>query len=251
MAKPDDFFVSIVDFFSIILPGALVAFILKDFAMAQVFGSVLPQITSEISKWIAFIFASYLVGNFISLASPWLDPLYNRVYAKYQQAKAEQEAEMNIRQKIKLFWRGIKSPQKIGDGPLLVYSKELKRRALEDAEHITARPHGKIMNTIRWATALVRIQNPSAAKDIDRIEANSKFFRSLAISLLFVSIYLAFYVPGIAFTSCLVLMFLSCWRYMNLRWKRTTLTLEYFVAISKMPKASEANIPASDAASKD
>lgn len=241
MTKPSDFFVSVVDFFSIILPGALVVFILQDFAMTQIFGLILPKITTELSQWIVYVFASYLVGNFISLVSPWLDPLYVRIYAKYQQAIAEQGGKPKIPQRLRIFWRSLKYPDKISDGPLLIYSKELKKGMLKDAEIITGKSHNKLMNTIRWATALVRIQNPLAASDIDRVEASSKFFRSLTISLLFISIYFAFYLPFTVFMSCIFLMFLSGWRYMNLRWRRTTLTLEYFVAISKIMQIEPKN----------
>jgi len=83
---------------------------------------------------------------------------------------------------------------------------------------------------------MVRLQKPEAASEIDRVEADSKFFRSFTIALLIVGSYFLcthFLFPTQwlpVLVSCLVLSTLSLLRFMDLRWKRTELTYQYFIA---------------------
>jgi len=59
--KPSDLFVGIVDFFSVLLPGAVLAFALQ---LAKV-GFIESQLVnrSQQTKWIVFVLASYLLGH--------------------------------------------------------------------------------------------------------------------------------------------------------------------------------------------
>ncbi len=144
--KPSDLFVGIVDFFSVLLPGAVLAFALQ---LAKV-GFIESQLAhrSPQTKWIVFVLASYLLGHFVFLiGAAFLDDLYDATYVKRQQAK-----------------RGAR---------LLKHAASIKRAALQDAH--------KIENNFKWARAFIKLKKPEMAADIDRLEANSKFFRSLTV----------------------------------------------------------------------
>ena len=66
------FFIGLMDFFSILLPGALLAFVL----MGEVGSVVLADRSSELAGtvgWAAFLFVSYLFGHLVFLLGSLLD----------------------------------------------------------------------------------------------------------------------------------------------------------------------------------
>lgn len=84
--KPGDIFVGIIDFFAILLPGALLTFAYADFAKEHIFGVVLPPLATDNLAITAtvFLFASYVLGHFAFFLGASLDTsLYDSVHAKY------------------------------------------------------------------------------------------------------------------------------------------------------------------------
>lgn len=271
--KPSDLFVGIVDFFSVLLPGAVLAFA---FQLAKV-GFIESQLAhrSQQTKWVVFALVSYLLGHFVFLiGAAFLDDLYDATYVKRQQAK-------NGRR-------------------LLRHVASIKRAVLQDAH--------KIENNFKWARAFIRLNKPEAAIDIDRLEANSKFFRSLTVvagagwiligyytqsfsalllsaSLILlweirlyipkpkwkkkhqrlqawrrafkrlkrrklISIYLSLAILALVLgaiaaaetwgltVGCFVVMCLSSWRFADQRWKMTQTTYLYFVLLNPPEKTA-------------
>lgn len=89
--RPQDFFIGVIDFFSVILLGALVTYFLKGLLYADVFGTdkIFPSPETKTQQWIVFFLATYIIGNIIFLiASLLLDKLAydkhlrNRFYKK-------------------------------------------------------------------------------------------------------------------------------------------------------------------------
>jgi hypothetical protein len=73
---PQRFFISLMGFFSILLPGALLTWLLL--------GAVGPVVLRDryatfagAQAWAAFLFASYLFGHLIFLLGTWLDEFYD------------------------------------------------------------------------------------------------------------------------------------------------------------------------------
>lgn len=196
--KPSDLFLGVIDFFAVILPGTLIAFLMLDFAKTNLFGLVLPAINSEIQGWSVFIFASYLLGHLVFLLGAFLDPVYDRVY--------------------------VKRKRRNGDN-LLDYATSVKNESLGKNRQIT--------NTLQWASAIVRLESPNASIEIDRLDADSKFFRSITMVLFFIFIALSFRSVWYISLGCFGLMLLTFWRYAERRWKRTQLTYTYYVAIER------------------
>jgi hypothetical protein len=125
--KPADFFLGVVDFFSIVLPGALLAFLFLDFARQNVFGKLMPTIDGTVAGWISFALASYLLGHLASLiGARVLDSIYDWTYVKYKRRKGD---------------------------PLLEYTRELKAQSLGARENIA--------NAYKWARANARQRSSS------------------------------------------------------------------------------------------
>jgi hypothetical protein len=160
LAKPAEFFIGLVDFFAILLPGGLATAICLQLAAEN--GYPIGQNKSIFNwlntdphwpVWVAFAVASYLLGHFIFLlGSASLDNLYDLTY------KVVLKDESAILQ-------------------------EASERLLKTALGMP------IQSTYQWARMFARLRNPATALEIDRLEADSKFFRSLTI-LLFLTGYL-------------------------------------------------------------
>lgn len=188
-SKPSDLFVGLVDFFAVLLPGAVLTFALQ-LAEVRFLNQLLANRSRE-AKWIAFVVASYLLGHFIFLiGAAFLDNLYDAAYAK--------------RQGIKRRWR------------LLNHVAGIKREALQDAHQIE--------NHFKWARAFLKLNKPEAAVDIDRLEANSKFFRSMVVvaaaGWIMVGVYSRAWVDLLPMASLVLLWFAQNYRPRK-SWKMT------------------------------
>ena len=199
---PKDLFVGLIDFFSILVPGALLSYYLRG-TNAE---CLLPTPLSEMGlaeRWIVFAVSSYLLGHFLFLLSSWLDEFYD--YARrrtldYRIRKLDRAEDLLPRAWRILLW--------------LVFKRE-KNMAVDCASRIKAhylKPLGahKAVNTFQWAKARLALENQEALQIVQRFEADSKFFRSL-IPVLLVLPLLAGWRRGWVF---LMLVPLALWRYM-------------------------------------
>jgi hypothetical protein len=204
--KPSDFFVGVLDFFSVLLPGALLAYLGRDFADKHVFVAPLTAPRGPVEGWVAFAFASYLLGQFTFLVSAtFMDDLYDHSYLKYRRRKADALFE--------------------------------KAKELQGSDKSLAGP-------LKWANAFVRMHSAPMGDILDQLEATSKFFRSVTVVLVIFAIVLLFWGrPGAALV-CAVLVLFSFWRFANQRWKFTELTYLCFIQMSKSPAASDSVAPA-------
>ena len=213
--KPGDIFVGILDFFSIIMPGAVVVFAISPWCHENVFnGGVLPTINTEAHHWVAFGFASYFVGHCIFLIGSQLDePVYDKRFRRHFARKSKDQAFEVVREmkeaEVNLVARGSRPATEPAD------------KSLQDA-----------VNVYKWAGAVLRLAHSDALSEIRRLEADSKFFRSFAVVLAGFTAYFAFARqdagPTVVFAA---LTGLSCYRYAEQRWKTIELTYQYFMAM--------------------
>ena len=73
---PQKFFIGLMDFFSILLPGALLTCLL----MGEVGPVVLADRYAKLAgaqAWAALLFASYLFGHLVFLLGSWMDEFYD------------------------------------------------------------------------------------------------------------------------------------------------------------------------------
>jgi len=189
--------VGLVDFFAVLLPGALLAFLLKGRTDCVFDGEILPKINFPSTEgWVAFVFAAYLLGQFTYLVgATFMDWLYDHTYMLYMK-----------------WWKGdalwTEATERIAD----------KKRGMADK--------------LKWIRAYVRLSSPDAAIEIERFEATSKFFRSLFIVLLVYAGYFVHPWHRHAFAATLGLLVLSFWRFCDQRWKFTELSCLYFYQLT-------------------
>jgi hypothetical protein len=206
--KPGDFFVGVVDFFAVLLPGSLLSFLAEAPAQKHVFGPILEPIHSATEGWAVFIFASYLLGQFATLlGATFMDWTYDHTYLAYKRRNGD---------------------------PRYDKAKELQGN------------YSTIAGTLKWASAYVRLQSADAAAEMDRLDATSKFFRSLVVVLLIYAITLLWTSRGQAFAFSVVFLALSFWRFANQRWKYTELAYLFFIELNLCPELT-AKLPRSSA----
>jgi len=75
--EPQKFFIGLTDFFSVLLPGALLTYATAGVLDTKVISSL--KATGEAHAWIIFFISSYLLRHFIFLAGSWLDAPYDRL----------------------------------------------------------------------------------------------------------------------------------------------------------------------------
>lgn len=73
---PQKFFIGLMDFFSILLPGALLTYLLMGEMGPVVLGDRYATLAGA-EAWAAFLFASYLLGHLVFLLGSWLDGIYD------------------------------------------------------------------------------------------------------------------------------------------------------------------------------
>ena len=216
--KPSDFFVGVVDLFSILLPGSLLTFLIHSLGYSSFIES---RLGDKSTQWAAFLISSYVLGHFLfAIGSKSLDKLYDETYKD---------------------WNGTYLRKLIS----------LVKPALRKTYKIEFTDEEKYVSWLNWAMAFVRLQSPSAATEIDRLEADSKFFRSLSTLILIATVVL---LPKASSVPCqnllayillgLCFLFLSLWRFMKQRLKRCEQTYEFFIALTNsrpIPSESSAS----------
>jgi hypothetical protein len=92
-AEPEKFFVGVVELFSILLPGAVFAYLVKDRAGSVLIGPEYARLP-EVEAWAVFLVASYLLGHFIFLIGAWLlDDIYDDARDATPQGQIERLAD--------------------------------------------------------------------------------------------------------------------------------------------------------------
>jgi hypothetical protein len=201
MSKPTEFYVGVLDFFAILLPGAIATAILAPRIGHLIIGPLVAPPAGDAARWAAFLTSSYFLGHLIFLVGSYLDPLYNAV-RKWLNPYGNESA--------------YQCAMRIRDGLLL-----------EPAERMA-------LNTFQWARSVLVARCPTAAEDVHRLEADSKFFRSLLIVCALSSI--AFLSRGQAIEGivALVLIPLCFARYYERRLKSTTQAYIHLITMHRL-----------------
>lgn len=201
--EPKSFYFGVVDFFSIMLPGGVLVLFLYPSLGPYLFGPVLPAIKGDVAGWVIFLFAAYLFGHFVFLLGSYLDEIYDPIR--------------------KLMWPGNKD---------LAYpqASAIKRRQL-------SKQQDKAINTFQWSKAMLVLGHPEGMAEVGRLEADSKFFRSLVVVLAFLLVLMIAHGQQDYLVLVLSAMFvLSFWRYVERRYKSTQHAYWYMIAVDAMNK---------------
>jgi 8-oxo-dGTP pyrophosphatase MutT (NUDIX family) len=234
--EPQKFFIGLVDFFAVWLPGALLAYLIKDDFIRIVLGdNYRPPEGNE--GWVVFLFASYLLGHFIFLTGSYL--LDDKVYDRIREA-TEWEQILRLSKGEKMsnsFLRFL--------GRVLIKNDETLRQVIriKDAQ-VDPRIKPAALNAFQWCKARLVLNHPAAMESIQRFEADSKFFRSLVMVCLIIfillladAIYLRVYGDRLianvrVFAFCAVPVgLLAFWRYVEQRLKAIKQAYGYIITL--------------------
>ncbi len=199
-AEPQKFFIGLMDFFSILLPGALLTYLLKQDIGLIVPGDPLKSL-EDVEDWALFLFISYVIGHFVFLLGSaflddWVyDPLRNanlpsqaRKLATDNQIPPKEKLEPRLRRWLadKLFTNHY-------------IESSLNQVLRIKQHHLDTSGASKTINVFQWSKVLLTIENPAALAVVERLEADSKFFRSLFVVLALLVVW--FFVRGLFYVT--------------------------------------------------
>jgi hypothetical protein len=201
--EPRTFYIGVVDFFSIMLPGGIFAYFLYGLFGSKIFGPLLPAIKSDADGWVIFLLAAYLFGHIVFLVGSLFDDILYDPIRKMIWTKKKDKAYPEAR--------------------------TLKLKHVGDAKE-------EVVNTFQWAKAVLVLEHQPGIVEVARHEADSKFFRSLVVVLAVLS-WGAFLqgqpTLGWLFIALLVASF---WRYVERRYKSTQQAYWYLIALNSLGK---------------
>ena len=212
---PQKFFIGLMDFFSILLPGALLTYLLMGNVGPLVLGDRYSKLAGA-EAWAAFLFASYLFGHLVFLLGSWLDEFYDwarRYTLNTQIAMLARRGRLLPWLARALIWLVFKAERNLA----VDRAGKIKQQALGALQARDA------INNFQWCKALLNAESPASLAVVQRFEADSKFFRCFTVVLLLV---LAAWPlqrrwPLAGVPAVLVLLLLALWRYMEQRFKAT------------------------------
>lgn len=213
--EPQKLFIGLMDFFSILLPGALLTYLLMDEMGPVVLGGRYGRLAGT-EAWTAFLIASYVLGHVVFLLGSWLDEFYDwirRLTLNNQVTMLARRGRLLSRPVRALIW--------------LVFKRERNLavdRAVKIKENALSGLHAKdAINAFQWCKALLNVESPQSLAVVQRFEADSKFFRCFTIVLLLLLAVWPFQDawPPAGIPVVLVLLLLALWRYMEQRYKAT------------------------------
>jgi hypothetical protein len=200
--KPSDFYVGVISFFSILVPGAVAAAVLERLLGAYILASVVAVPQTPAGQWAAFLVASYFLGHLIFLVGAYIDPLYDRIRVKRNPYNNESAYQCATHIRLEIL-RGNET---------------------------------KAVSTFQWARAILTASFPSAAGQVQELEADSKFFRSLLIVLCLIGAVLLAQGQIIEGLIALLLVGPCFGRYYERRLKSTTQAYIYVVTLYRLGK---------------
>lgn len=227
--EPQKFFIGLMDFFSILMPGAVLTWAARQYAVATR-NDWFAQPLDGAEAWMVFFFASYLLGHVVFLigatADNWLyDPLRRRTMWG-------QVGNLGDGKRLAWGWyrwlvtrRWLFGPN--ADGALLQVQR-LKAREL-GAEAASA------INVFQWSKARLSKLHPEGLAVVQRFEADSKFFRSFMIVLLPFAVVLLVTGPRAEGVVYLVLVLLAALRYTDQRFKATQQAYWFGITLEGLP----------------
>jgi hypothetical protein len=212
--KPGDFLLGVMDFFAILLPGSMATWLVMSHVdrlqLLKFLGiGGAPDVTTY---WVLFLFTSYFLGQFVFMLGSELDRLYD-------------------------IWREGKPDE---DNHTYEAARKLRDR-------MTGELKGDGFTLLKWCRAYVQIQAPGARVEIDRLEADSKFFRAMVIMAPLFGVHFLFctWEPVVG-TFCLLLVFPAIVRFFQQRWKMTELSYGTAVILAAIKSTAASDSPSAE-----
>lgn len=194
-ARPGDFHLGVGEFISILLPGAVVAYLALPLLKRTIDTLGLPAPEGGVA-WAALAVVAYMAGHLVFLVGSFLDGPYDRLRQRWRPREEDHAYRL---------------------------ATEAARARLGSA--------AAAMNTYKYATATLALGHEQAHAEVRQLEADSKFFRSLVVPAAGAAVAAAGMSHAVAALLCAAGAALCAWRYAERRWKATRRAFEYLVAL--------------------
>ncbi len=241
--EPQKLYIGVVEFFAIVLPGALVTFLFADSVGPTLLGDGRYQDLHGTAQGLVFAFASYLAGHFVFLASALLldELVYDRVRRATRFGEIRHLAKEGRRSPSSRLSRVVANMVAAGSADSAVRQAELLKEL--DLGRVGA---AGSMNSFQWAKARLALDHPEASLVVQRFEADSKFFRSLVVVLAGSALAGAVVQHRYGLLWGLLLAAAAFVRYVDQRVKATRQAYWFMIAIAAADvAASRSHVPVS------
>jgi ADP-ribose pyrophosphatase YjhB (NUDIX family) len=238
--KPQDFFIGLIHFFSILMLGALLSYLGKDM-VAKWTGRVHSFPLDKLEDDLIFLFSAYILWHFIFLVRAGLDVIfYDRIRAWTDLGQIKRLSEGKG-----LRWKWKRAMIR----PNFLFGKNadtaVMRAKIGKTESLMPLPAEKSINAFQWSKARFTKEHPEGLATVVRFEADSKFFRSfviLLIPMLAVLSKLAYHDAGKKPLLLIVsfILILALRRYVELRFKSTQYAYWNILTLDAAKKRSPA-----------
>jgi hypothetical protein len=223
-----------MEFFAILVPGSIITFTLIPHNNL-LFGTdkLFPALPATPAKWTAFFIIAYILGHILwTISSLIMDPIYNRVYRNVKWLPKTEKTLFNVILLITFIkaWK-LKSADAVDphyNTALIIRKKHLNKigQAAENLEN---------KSLPSWAQTNINLRSITASQEIERIQASSKFFRSMTMALIILLVSPFSQIISInsyELFFLIILLILFGHRFMKLRWDATRIIYEYYIALS-------------------
>lgn len=189
--KPSDFLLSLMDLLGIVLPGMVATWLLVQYLPKDLQASFqIGRAEQDALPWFLYLFTSYGLGHFVFMGGSKLDPVYDR-------------------------WRRHTKP---------VEEESTYDAATSLRKRLTPELPCRDFSTFKWARSYVAIHSPAIRLELERLEAESKFFRSIVVLAIVLILHFLVLEQNLTAAGALTLVcVLSFSRFCDQRWKLTEL----------------------------
>lgn len=214
--EPQKLFIGLVDFFSTIMPGALLTYLGRRWVSGTGYAWAARSLDSS-ESWMVFLFVSYLLGHFVFLLGARLDDLlYDPLRRK---TTLGQISRLSRGKQRSGRWIRAIARSRFLFGPTadaaVMDVVRLKSRAMQGVATDSA------VNAFQWCKARLSRDHTEGLVAVQRLEADSKFFRSFVVVLgILAGVSVARGARAEAGV-CVALGALALWRYVDQRFKAT------------------------------
>lgn len=146
--KTSELYLGIVDLFAVILPGAIITFLVQKGLNVE----SQAEWFKGAQGWAVFLAVSYIVGHVVSAVGGLL---LDKIYDTGFKLRKDHKSYFRIRLRARDLMQSVLKP------------------FFSDKD-----------NAMEWAGIIARLRSAAASAEIDRLEADSKFFRSLLTVLI-------------------------------------------------------------------
>jgi 8-oxo-dGTP pyrophosphatase MutT (NUDIX family) len=225
--EPKKFFIGVIDLFSVLLPGALLTFLLMVDEGGPFFLGTSSKHLTGAAGWLAFFFSSYLLGHFIFLLGAALlddfvyDRIRNATYTKEIRRLANGEGPSSP---IARYIAKLVTKKQTDDA---------QDRAIKIKQHyVNPVSPDSAINAFQWCKARLTLENLSdATATVQRFEADSKFFRSFTVVIVVLIVLSLLKGKVLVALVSLPFLALALWRYIDQRLKSVDQAYWYVISL--------------------